>query len=211
MTSEDPYEVVLFDLLSGLIDSWSLWDSIAGGAAAGRNWRDEYLRLTYDAGTYRPYEDIVCEAAAVSSAVTEDDAEELLDRWRELSPWPEASDVLTELGNRGFQLGVVTNCSNDLGDAAADLVGVDFDVVATAERAGWYKPNTEPYEFALDELDVPAERALFVSGSGRDVPGAREVGMDAVWHNRVDLSHPEGVDSIGVIDTLDPLPGLAFS
>lgn len=211
MTANSRYDAVLFDLLSGLVDSWSLWHDVAGSEAAGRNWRSEYLQLTYDAGRYRSYESIVHEAAAASSAVSEDDAEELIGRWSELSPWPEAPDVLTELGNRGLRLGVVTNCSDDLGDEAAELVGADIDVVATAERAGWYKPNPEPYELALDELAVSARRTLFVSGSGRDVPGARDVGMDAVWHNRVGLSQPAGVESSRTIETLDPLREIACS
>ena len=28
-------DAVLFDLLSGLLDSWSLWDDVAGGHPAG--------------------------------------------------------------------------------------------------------------------------------------------------------------------------------
>jgi 2-haloacid dehalogenase len=52
-------DAVLFDLLSGLLDSWSLWNDVAGSANAGRAWRDEYLALTYSAGDYQPYESLV--------------------------------------------------------------------------------------------------------------------------------------------------------
>jgi 2-haloalkanoic acid dehalogenase type II len=203
------YDAVLFDLLSALVDSWTLWDDVAGGQRAGREWREEYLRLTYDAGEYRSYEAIVAEAAR-ASAVPDDAAEELVDRWGELRPWPEAPDVLADLRRRGVPLGVVTNCSDRLGRRAAEAVGVDFETVATAERAGWYKPNPEPYQLARRELDVPADRTLFVSGSGRDVPGARDVGMDAVWHNRVGLARPDGVADLPTVTTLDPLVEYVF-
>jgi len=203
------YDAVLFDLLSALVDSWSLWNDVAGGEHAGRAWREEYLRLTYDAGAYRSYEAIVA-AAARASAVPDDAAQELVDRWGELQPWPEAPEVLATLRRRGVPLGVVTNCSDRLGRRAAEAVGVDFEVVATAERAGWYKPNPEPYQLALRELDVPADRTLFVSGSGRDVPGARDVGMDAVWHNRVELARPDGVADLPTVATLDPLVEYVF-
>src|SRR5262245_6489395 len=56
-------EAVLFDLLTALLDSWSLWNAAAGSPAAGRAWRGEYLRLTYGCGDYRPYETLVREAA----------------------------------------------------------------------------------------------------------------------------------------------------
>jgi len=35
------YAAVLFDLLSGLLDSWSLWNTVAGGEEDGRRWRTE--------------------------------------------------------------------------------------------------------------------------------------------------------------------------
>ncbi len=57
------YDAVLFDLLTALLDSWSLWNSVAGGAEIGQLWRAEYLRLGYRIGAYRPYEELVAEAA----------------------------------------------------------------------------------------------------------------------------------------------------
>ena len=57
------YDAVLFDLLTALLDSWKLWNSVAGSQTAGRRWRAEYLKLTYAAGGYRPYENLVAKAA----------------------------------------------------------------------------------------------------------------------------------------------------
>ena len=57
------YDGVLFDLLTGRLDSWTLWNAVAESEEAGRRWRVEYLRITYRAGVYRAYEDLVAEAA----------------------------------------------------------------------------------------------------------------------------------------------------
>jgi hypothetical protein len=57
------YDAVLFDLLTALLDSWTLWNSVAGSDEAGRLWRTEYLKITYGAGRYHPYEELVGEAA----------------------------------------------------------------------------------------------------------------------------------------------------
>src|SRR4051812_878357 len=46
------YDAVVFDLLTALIDSWSLWNAVAGSAEAGMRWRRRYLQLTYQAGVY---------------------------------------------------------------------------------------------------------------------------------------------------------------
>src|SRR5262245_45959493 len=56
-------QAVLFDLLSALLNSWTIWDAAAGSQARGRAWRASYLRLTYGCGSYRPYEELVRAAA----------------------------------------------------------------------------------------------------------------------------------------------------
>ena len=81
------YDAVLFDLLTGLLDSWSLWNGVAGSEEAGLAWRQKYLELTYAAGPYRPYEEIVHEAA-VAVGQPAAFAEALTARWGELLPWP---------------------------------------------------------------------------------------------------------------------------
>jgi FMN phosphatase YigB (HAD superfamily) len=87
---------------------------------------------------------------------------------------------------------VVTNCSQRLGLQAAAKVDARFEVIVTAERAGYYKPDPHPYQLALDELGLPANRVLFVAGSGYDLFGTSKVGLDTFWHNRVGLALPPG-------------------
>jgi 2-haloacid dehalogenase len=48
------YDAVLFDLLTALLDSWTLWSAVAGGETSGLRWRAAYLRRTYGTGAYRP-------------------------------------------------------------------------------------------------------------------------------------------------------------
>ena len=57
------YDAVVFDLLTALIDSWTLWNDVAGSAEDGMKWRRRYLEITYGCGAYRPYETLVREAA----------------------------------------------------------------------------------------------------------------------------------------------------
>ena len=57
------YDAVIFDLLTALIDSWSLWNDVAGSPGEGMKWRRRYLEITYGCGPYRPYETLVREAA----------------------------------------------------------------------------------------------------------------------------------------------------
>ena len=183
-----PPRAVLFDLLTALLDSATLWDAVAGGAQRGRPWREAYLRDTYAAGAYRPYEQLV-RAAAHEVGLPEIIADRLLRRYGELAPWPEVNDVLGRL-ERLVPLAVVTNCSESLGQEAAARIGVAFEVVVTAERAGYYKPHARPYRLALEALGAAPEAVLFVAGSPYDLFGATAVGMRVFWHNRLHLTAP---------------------
>ena len=176
------YDAVLFDLLTGLLDSWSLWNAVAGDAERGRDWRAEYLRITYGTGSYRPYEALL-EESAVNVGLSRAHAAGLAARFVELQAWPEASETLRALKDAGMKLGVVTNCSERLGL---------FDTVVTAERAGYYKPDARPYQLALEELNVAPPRCLFVAGSPYDLFGTAQVGLATYWHDRIGITPPEG-------------------
>jgi 2-haloalkanoic acid dehalogenase type II len=181
-------DAVLFDLLTALLDSWSLWNRVAGGEERGLAWRTEYLRRIYAAGAYRPFESLVAEAAQ-EVALPDSAPQELIRRWPELKPWPDVQEVL---GALGVPLGVVTNCSEAAARQAVACVGVEFQVVVSTERAGFYKPHERPYRLALAELGTSPSRTLFVAGSPGDVGGASRVGMPVYWHNPRGLMLPRG-------------------
>lgn len=181
-------KAVLFDLLTALLDSWTLWDAVAGGRDDGRRWRAAYLKITYAAGRYRPYEALVREAA-VAVGLPDEFADRLASRYDELMPWPEVAEVLGKLQAR-LPLAVVTNCSDELGRIAAARTGIAFQTVVTAERAGFYKPHPAPYRLALAELGVAPHDALFVAGSAYDLAGAAGIGLPVFWHDRIGMAMP---------------------
>jgi len=200
-----PVEAVVFDLLTALLDSWSLWNRAAGSEVDGLRWRRAYLALTYGCGAYRPYEDLVREAAA-EAGVAASAADALSAHWGTLQPWPEGPRVLRDLTARGVRLGVATNCSITLGRQAAERVGVPFAVVVTSEEAGYYKPRPEPYRAVLNRLGTDPARTLFVAGSPADIPGAAGVGMPVFWHNRAGLPFvADQARPVLIADTLEPL------
>lgn len=180
------FRAVLFDLLTALIDSWSLWIEVAGDDGLGRAWRRESLRRVTSAGSYRPYEDIVVEAAeAVGAGPVQ--ARELLERWTAgaLQPWPETRGVLSDLAAAGWTTGIVTNCSQRLAEAAAAATGHRFEAIVSAERAGVYKTDPGAYRAGLEAVGDPDPReVLFVAGSPHDVPGAGVLRMPVYWSNR---------------------------
>jgi HAD superfamily hydrolase (TIGR01493 family) len=173
-------KAIIFDLLTALTDSWSLWGASTPSAssAEGRRWRDIYLQITFGAGAYVPYEDLVRQAAHGAN-LPPSAPEALLSEWTSLQAWPEVGSVLRTLRKRGYQLGVVTNCSKHLGHIAAHGVerfasegseeGFTFDAIITAEESGFYKPVKSAYEAILTAMGVDPGDVLFVAGSAGDV------------------------------------------
>ena len=205
------YDAVLFDLLTALLDSWSLWNAVAGSEPAGGRWRAAYLAITYRTGRYQRYEDLAA-AAAESVGLPRHLADELAARYGDIEPWPEAAEVLGALHAASVPLGVVTNCSETLGHLAASRIPVPFSLIVTAERAGCYKPAPKPYRMALDELGIVAERCLFVAGSAYDLFGTARVGLPTWWHDRIGMTAPPDTPApIAHHRTLAPLLAHALS
>ena len=199
------YAAVGFDLLTALLDSWSLFANVAGGREIGMRWHAASQSLLRGR-PYRPFEDVVHEAAG-NVGIEATKADELLRRWGECVPWPDVPDVLSHLNS--YTRFIVTNCSERLGALAAARAGT-FDLVMTAERAGAYKPDPRPYRAALDALTLQRKRVLFVAGSAHDVGGASRAGMDVYWANRGRVPAPsdatpmrEEEDLRGLIEVLE--------
>ena len=197
MAAADRYpQAVLFDLLTALIDSWTVWNAAAGSEQMGRRWRAEYLRLTYGCGAYVPYDDLVRQAAA-SVGLSATAPQTLDDHWDELPAWSGATELLRALKDH-CKLAVVTNCSRRRGERAAARLGIAWDAVVTSEEAGFYKPHPRPYQLTLERLGVQPHEAAFVAGSGYDLFGTSSVGLRTYWHNRVGLARPQGAPAAEV-------------
>jgi 2-haloalkanoic acid dehalogenase type II len=181
------FRAVAFDLLTALVDSWSLWIDVAGDEDLGRRWRAASLRIVTSTGAYQPYEFVVRRATA-EVGLPADRTVALLERWGELRAWPEAPDVLRRL--QGRRLAIVTNCSQSLAEMAATATGGQFEVIMSAERAGVYKADPRAYLAAATALGLEPAAILFVAGSAHDVPGAAQVGMKVYRSNRQRLPVP---------------------
>ena len=192
-----PYAAVGFDLLTALLDTWSLFAKVSGGRELGMRWHAASQSLLRGKA-YRPFEDVVHEAAA-TVGIDRPMADELLQRWGESMPWPDVPDVLSHLNS--YTRFIVTNCSERLGTLAAARAGT-FDLVMTAERAGAYKPDPRPYRAALDALTLQPQRVLFVAGSAHDIGGAARAGMDVYWANRGRVPAPADAKALREEDDL---------
>jgi HAD superfamily hydrolase (TIGR02253 family) len=108
-----------------------------------------------------------------------------------LALYPHVSATLVELMRRGIKLGVLSDAPRLqawLRLAYLQLHNI-FDVVVTYEDTGSRKPAPEPFLFVLRELGVePAEALMVGDWPGRDVEGARALGIKTVYARYGDTS-----------------------
>jgi putative hydrolase of the HAD superfamily len=130
------------------------------------------------------------------------------DRPGVLRPYPEVPDVLASLHEEGYRLGIVSNWSWNLRERVAQA-GLDghFETIWASAYAGCNKPHPGIFEQALIQMNVFAERALYVGDSYKhDVVGARNAGIDVALLDRDgsagDADCPVIQDLWGIVDLL---------
>jgi 2-haloacid dehalogenase len=71
----------------------------------------------------------------------------------------------------------------DAAVSEAGLAGL-FDAVLSADAVHAFKTQPAVYQYAVDQLRVPASALSFQSSNAWDAHGAADFGMRAVWCNR---------------------------
>jgi 2-haloalkanoic acid dehalogenase type II len=102
--------------------------------------------------------------------------------------FPDSGEALQRLHDR-YALVPITNCDDDLFAASQTRLGVEFELVVTAQQVGRYKPDTAGFVHAHErierELGVPRGRVLHVAQSlFHDHVPAKSLGMTTVWIDR---------------------------
>jgi HAD superfamily hydrolase (TIGR01662 family) len=117
-----------------------------------------------------------------------------------MCPFPEVPDVLTALQEQHYRLGIVSNWSWNLRErvAQAALDGY-FETVWASAYAGCNKPHPGIFHQVLVQMDLAADRTLYVGDSyAHDVVGARSAGLDVVLLDRKGAAN--GLDCAVIAD-----------
>jgi HAD superfamily hydrolase (TIGR01509 family) len=101
---------------------------------------------------------------------------------RALVPTEGAVDVLDELRAAGLGLGLISNCSSEVGGLWDDSPFAGrFDAVVLSADVGMAKPDPRIFRLTLDRLGVEPTDAIFVGdGESGELPGAEAVGIRAI-------------------------------
>jgi putative hydrolase of the HAD superfamily len=117
--------------------------------------------------------------------------------WPGVVPFADTVEVLTELRQRGYKTGLVTNSFVPMWmrDVELEKLGLlpYLDFRLASGDIGYIKPHPAIYERILDMIATTPERALFVGDRPEnDIAGAKEAGMISVLIKPPHLDRPLG-------------------
>jgi 2-haloacid dehalogenase len=110
----------------------------------------------------------------------------LMDLYLTLEAYPEVPDTLKWLREHGFRTAILSNGSPAMLEAAVAGAGLasSIDAVLSADSVRSFKTHPAVYQYALDQLGLPARAMAFQSSNGWDAYAASDFGMRVVWCNR---------------------------
>lgn len=110
-----------------------------------------------------------------------------------------------------FDVGLITQGDRELQSAKIEALGIDdyFDTTVfcgpSTDTKG--KPDPEPFEQALAELDAAPENAIYVGDSlEKDVAGAHNAGLRSVWVPPIGIDVDSSSRPTHRIESLADLP-----
>lgn len=111
---------------------------------------------------------------------------QLLELYRQLPPYPEATGVLLRLKAAGIARAILSNGSPEMLAAAVTSakLGAVLDDVLSVEDVGHFKPHPIVYDMVGTRFGVMPDQVLFVSSNGWDIAGAAAYGFQTIWINR---------------------------
>jgi 2-haloacid dehalogenase len=125
-----------------------------------------------------------------------------------LPSWPVFAEVpgaLVELRERGWRLVLLSNTDSDLLAVSREAIGVPFDGAVVAGEIGSYKPAHGHWQVFAERFEPDPERHVHVAASlFHDIAPARELGIPAVWINR--LGETSDLPRAGELTDLARLP-----
>lgn len=127
----------------------------------------------------------------------------------------DAISVLNQLLELGFQIGLISNTSDDRNvQQLIDKCGLRpfFKYIITSAGCGIRKPDRQIFQSALDYFHITADESVMIGDTlEADILGANQLGMYSIWIiGRVNLQeiHHLDIQPQAVVSSLAQIPAL---
>ena len=139
--------------------------------------------------SYAPYRQIAAESLEQVAAEHElplsgADARAFADSIGTWQPFPDTAAALAKLKQKA-RLGIISNIDDDILAASVARLGVEFDLLLTAEQTRAYKPSPLPFQRALERLGLAAGQVAHAAfGFEYDITTASALGFRTILVRR---------------------------
>ncbi len=190
--------LVTFDCFGTLID-WEMGILRAVRPLLPRTFPDEQVLALYakierevEGEAYRSYREVLAEVMRrigrdLGRAVGPGDAKQLAGSLATWAPFGEVPAMLAAIKARA-KVGVISNVDHDLFEPIAAKLGVELDLLVTAEDVRAYKPSEAPFRRAMElagKMGIKPGAMLHAAESRfHDIEPASRLGLKTAWVNR---------------------------
>jgi putative hydrolase of the HAD superfamily len=174
-----------------------------------RNYRLE-LKEVAKSGKYRPPVQVVKDAIRTTLVeLNLEFSEELLEEASQLFKrlhlelsikMPGVDSLLESIQSCDIKMGIVTNSFEGHAEKVLENLELDrfFYVVVDGSDIHAFKPESAPFEYALDKLGAEPERSVMIGDEFfNDMVGAKAIGLSTVWINHRQQSIDEMLEKYG--------------
>ena len=189
--------VVAFDVNETLLDLRGLdrpFEEALGDSSLRGQWFAQMLQLSFVGGLTGEYLDFstaqraafLMIARRVGVAVSEQDANAMVERMSTLAAYPEVEAALRRLQKTSLRVVALTNSVKAVAESQLRFAGIRdlFDDVLSADTVHRLKPSPEPYEHVAATCGVGIEEVRLVAAHSWDVTGALAAGCRAAFVQR---------------------------
>ena len=180
-------------------------------------WRQKQLEYSIRRGLMRKYENFgVCTKQALLFAMhtlkvdlSDEEQERLIEEWQNLRALPDVAPGMEALKAKGHRLVAFSNGVEATARTLLERAGIlrYLEGVVSVDDLKTFKPDPEVYKYLARRLDRPMSETWLVSGSPRDVIGAKSAGLKAAWIKRSPdaVFDPWGIEPDVVVGDLEEL------
>ena len=190
--------LIVFDVNETLLDLDTMvpiFERIFGERLAMRLWFDDliiYSEALTLANVYVPFTDIGAAALKMLADtrginVTEEDKQELTERFASMPPHKEVPQALRKLRDAGFRLFSLTDNLLEIQGKQLEHGGIIhlFERRFSADGIKRHKPSPEAYAYVARELDAKPAEMLMIACHTWDTIGAKGAGWGAALIKRL--------------------------
>jgi 2-haloacid dehalogenase len=156
-------------------------------------WRIKQLEYTWLRSLMRRYEDfsVITQESLrytlriLGLAHNDSIFDKIMDKYVHLDLYPDAKPALLSLWD--YKRAILSNGSTEMLNALVRNTGLHsiLDATISIDAKGIFKPSPDAYSLIEDRLKVKPSDVLFVSSNPWDAIGAKAVGLQVTWIERV--------------------------